>query len=216
MFEIGSAVCGAAPSQDVLIAGRAICGVGGAGMYLGVLTLLSLMTTEKERPLYMGYPGLTWGAGTVLGPVIGGAFAISKATWRWGFYINLCVGAVCAPIYLLLIPSKDPRPGVPLADRLLSIDWLGLLLLSGTTTALLMGLCFGATLYKWNSPQIIALLSVGGVLCILFFMQQTLGLGTGQAVFPVKVLRKSRVAIVFLNEACASTACFLPCYFIPL
>ncbi|KJY00742.1 hypothetical protein TI39_contig314g00004 [Zymoseptoria brevis] len=84
LFEIGSAICGAAPNIDTLIAGRAICGVGGSGMYVGVLTLLSMTTTEKERALYMGFPGITWGIGTVLGPIIGGAFAESSATWRWG------------------------------------------------------------------------------------------------------------------------------------
>jgi MFS family permease len=53
IFEIGSAICGAAPNIDTLIAGRAICGVGGSGMYVGVITLLSMTTTEKERALYM-------------------------------------------------------------------------------------------------------------------------------------------------------------------
>ena len=44
-----------------------------AGMYCGVLTLLSVNTTEKERPTYIGLTGVTWGLGTVLGPIIGGA-----------------------------------------------------------------------------------------------------------------------------------------------
>lgn len=57
-------------------------------MYVGVLTLLSMTTTEKERALYMGFPGITWGIGTVLGPIIGGAFAESKATWRWGVSVD--------------------------------------------------------------------------------------------------------------------------------
>ena len=67
LFELGSAVCGAAPNMDALIIGRAICGWGGAGMYTGVMTLLSVTTTEHERPTYIGFTGLTWGAGTVLG-----------------------------------------------------------------------------------------------------------------------------------------------------
>ena len=67
LFELGSAVCGAAPNIDALIIGRAICGWGGAGMYTGVMTLLSVTTTEHERPTYIGLTGLTWGGGTVLG-----------------------------------------------------------------------------------------------------------------------------------------------------
>jgi hypothetical protein len=86
LFELGSAVCGAAPSIDALIIGRAICGVGGAGMYVGVMTLLAATTTMHERPMYIGGTGLTWGLGTVLGPIIGGAFTDSSAGWRWAFY----------------------------------------------------------------------------------------------------------------------------------
>ena len=44
---------------------------------------MTLFTTERERPLYMALLGISWGVGTILGPVIGGAFAGSSATWRW-------------------------------------------------------------------------------------------------------------------------------------
>lgn len=60
LFEVGSAICGAAPTMDALIVGRAICGVGGSGMYVGVMTLLAATTTIHERPMYVGGTGLTW------------------------------------------------------------------------------------------------------------------------------------------------------------
>ena len=53
-FSAGSALCGAAPSLDAFIVGRAIAGMGGIGMYLGVMTLLSVNTSPTERPLYLG------------------------------------------------------------------------------------------------------------------------------------------------------------------
>src|SRR6266536_3673090 len=126
LFELGSAVCGAAPSMDALIVGRAICGVGGSGMYVGVMTLLAATTTIHERPMYIGGTGLTWGLGTVLGPIIGGGFSDSSAGWRWAFYINLyLIGAACAPVYLFILPNKDPRPGIPLMDRAREMDYVG-------------------------------------------------------------------------------------------
>lgn len=136
LFELGSVLCAAAPNSTCFIVGRAIAGLGGMGMYIGVMTLIAYTTTIKERSIYIGLTGLVWGAGTVLGPVIGGmetksadtvdlsvniligAFADSSATWRWGFYINLCVGGAFAPVYLFLIPSSDPRPGVSFLTRL--------------------------------------------------------------------------------------------------
>ena len=55
LFNIGSAICGAAPNMDALIIGRVLAGVGGNGLYLGVQTLLSVNTTDKERPLYLSF-----------------------------------------------------------------------------------------------------------------------------------------------------------------
>lgn len=69
--------------MNALIVGRVIAGIGGAGMYLGNLNLLTINTTLRERPVFMGGVGIVWGAGTILGPVIGGSFADSGATWRW-------------------------------------------------------------------------------------------------------------------------------------
>ncbi|SMR53099.1 unnamed protein product [Zymoseptoria tritici ST99CH_1E4] len=216
LFEIGSAICGAAPNIDTLIAGRAICGVGGSGMYVGVLTLLSMTTTEKERALYMGFPGITWGIGTVLGPIIGGAFAESSATWRWGFYINLCVGGLFAPVYLFLVPSKDPRPHTDVRSRARNIDVLGFALLAGSTTSLLLAINFGGLTFDWNAPSMIALWCVAGVLFIAFCFQQAFGWLANDVVFPVAMMKNPSVLIIFFNETCSATCCFLPCYFIPL
>ena len=83
LFETGSAICGGAPNVNALIIGRVLAGVGGSGMYSGCLTYLSVATTDLERPLYMAGVAAAWGAGTVIGPIVGGAFAGSSATWRW-------------------------------------------------------------------------------------------------------------------------------------
>ncbi len=53
--------------MDVLFFGRALAGLGGAGLYLGVLTLLSALTIASERPIYIAYTSLVWGFGSVLG-----------------------------------------------------------------------------------------------------------------------------------------------------
>lgn len=53
--------------MDALIFGRVVAGVGGAGVYVGVLTFFSSLTTAAERPLYVGGIGIVWGSGAVLG-----------------------------------------------------------------------------------------------------------------------------------------------------
>ena len=53
LFLAGSALCGAAPSMSAMIVGRVVAGIGGNGVYLGTVTLLSLNTSEQERPAYL-------------------------------------------------------------------------------------------------------------------------------------------------------------------
>lgn len=217
-FEAGSAICGAANTIDALIIGRAICGFGGAGMYLGVMTLLSVTTTEHERPTYIGFTGVTWGLGTVLGPIVGGAFTDSSAGWRWAFYINLVIGALFAPVWFLYLPRFDPRPGVALKKRLAEIDYLGTILIIGAYISGVMAINFGGATYAWNSGRIIGLFVTSGVLFILFGTQQGLAIFTTaeRRIFPVEFLKQRIMLILFAETACASTATFLPIYFIPL
>lgn len=54
LFMGGSALCGGAPNMAALIVGRVIAGAGGNGMYVGVVTLLSVNTSDTERPTYLG------------------------------------------------------------------------------------------------------------------------------------------------------------------
>lgn len=71
LFEIGSAICGAAPTIEALIIGRIIAGVGGSGMYSGTLTYVSVLCDQQEKPAYLAGSTVVWGVGSVLGPVVG-------------------------------------------------------------------------------------------------------------------------------------------------
>ncbi|RYP73050.1 hypothetical protein DL770_007851 [Monosporascus sp. CRB-9-2] len=140
-FEAASALCGAAPTMDALIMGRAFLGVFGSGVYSGGLVFMAVMTTIKERPIYFSGIIAMWGLGSVLGPVVGGAFAQSSATWRWGFYINLPIGAFFAPAFLLSLPCFNPKD-IPFAQKLQSMDMIGVVIFQ-----------IGAVCYTWPSAS---------------------------------------------------------------
>ena len=70
LFEIGSAICGAAPDMNALIVGRIVAGVGGSGLYSGTLTYVSVLTNPREKPAYIAGSTVMWGLGSVLGPVV--------------------------------------------------------------------------------------------------------------------------------------------------
>jgi MFS family permease len=140
-------------------------------------------------------------------------------TSNQAFYINLLVGAVCAPVYLFLLPSMSPTVGQTLLkDRLKRIDFVGTVIFVGSFTCGILAISFGGVLYPWNSGRIIGLFVAAGVLLILFFVQQLLLLGTTEQtrLFPIHFLRRPIMMMMFVATACAATTVFIPIYFIPL
>jgi MFS family permease len=123
-----------------------------------------------------------------------------------------------APVYVFLLPTFDPRPGVPYKQRSKEIDWVGTILIIGAFTAGVMGLSFGGVTWEWNSGRIIALFVISGVLFITFGFQQTFCIFTTleRRLFPVQFLKSRTMIILFAMTASAGTAVFLPIYFIPL
>ncbi|KAK7750379.1 hypothetical protein SLS62_007678 [Diatrype stigma] len=218
LFEVGSAICGASPTMNAMIVGRVIAGTGGSGIYLGSLHYVGLMTGEKERGFYMSLIGAFWGLGCVLGPIIGGAFAESSATWRWAFYINLVIGALTAPAFLLYLPPFHPMPGVNIKERLATLDFTGLILHIGTWVCFLLAFTMAGGMWPWNDGRTIAILVVFGVFLIAYVLQQYFAIFTTpkQRLFPGHLLRDRTQVLLYFVTASGTTAVFVSVYYIPI
>ncbi|KAL1872810.1 hypothetical protein VTK73DRAFT_1281 [Phialemonium thermophilum] len=218
LFEIGSAVCGAAPNMDALVVGRVIAGVGGCGIYAGGLNYVAILTTNHERPLYLAGIYSIWGIGCVLGPIIGGSFAQSSATWRWGFYINLPVAAVFAPAYLFCLPAIDPIPDASLPQKLRMQDWIGMAVFLAGYACFSMATNFGGTLLTWNSGSEIALLVLTGVLLVAFIVVTIFHPGVPQEhrLLPLVFVRSWELVILTLEGAIVAGSMFAAIYYTPL
>ncbi|KAK8091237.1 Major facilitator superfamily domain- general substrate transporter [Apiospora phragmitis] len=218
VFEIGSAISGAAPTMDALIVGRAIAGVGGCGMYLGSLSFLSVATTPKERPMYLSLVTPVWGLGTVLGPIVGGAFADSAVGWRWGFYVNLLIFVVLAPSILFILPSLNFSPNLNFKQKLVKFDWLSLVLFVGWGIAFIMALQFGGTVYAWESASEIILWVFTGVLAIAFVLSHIFHpfIDAENRYYPAHMLRNRKLGVLQLATFAAPGAVYVPIYYLPL
>ncbi|KAL8794959.1 MAG: hypothetical protein Q9195_002541 [Heterodermia aff. obscurata] len=146
-FELGSLICGVAPTSTALIMGRAIAGLGAAGIGSGTYTIIAFSSGPRNRPMFTGIIGTSYGIAAVVGPLLGGALA-DNFTWSWCFYINLPIGAVSAQIILLFF--KTPRaaePGGHLFTRSFC-RWIPYIL----------ALHYGGMRYAWKSSQVVGLL----------------------------------------------------------
>lgn len=90
IFEGGSVLCAAAPSSPVFIVGRAIAGLGAAGIFCGAMIIASRTVEMRKRPLLLAIVSSMYGISSVVGPSLRGVFTHSKhVTWRFCFWINL-------------------------------------------------------------------------------------------------------------------------------
>jgi MFS family permease len=181
--------------------------------------------------MYMGLVGTTWGLGTVLGPIIGGAFAHSSLSWRWAFYINLPVGGVVTPALVMLVPTADLGAGNCIRDRLQKIDWCGSILQAFMLIIIMVAFTLTGYQYAWNSPVIIGMLSLGGrplcvtrfwswgALFVAFAFSQTTWL-PGQMrerrVFPVELLFMRVPFLLFILISTSGIFVFSTLFYIPL
>ena len=74
VFEIGSALCGAAPSSVAFIIDRAIADIGAAGIFSGGIMIIVPLVPLRRRPIFTSFFGIAFGVSSVLGPLIGGSF----------------------------------------------------------------------------------------------------------------------------------------------
>ncbi|KAK0760475.1 hypothetical protein N5P37_006669, partial [Trichoderma harzianum] len=188
---------------------------------IGTLNYLTALTSNQERGRYMSCIGLVWGVGAILGPVVGGAFSQSSATWRWAFYINLVIAALCAPIYIFFLPSIKPTDSAKVGaiPAISSFDWFGWILSTGAIVCISFALTNGGNIWPWQDYRTIIFCVFSGILIIATAVQQRLHLCTTveKRLFPPPHIIKNRT-ITLLNIQTAVTIAniFVPLYFIPL
>lgn len=214
LFEIGSAICGAAPSSVVFIVGRAISGVGSAGIMSGAITVIVYAVALHRRPLFQGLFGAVFGIASVVGPLLGGAFT-SKVTWRWCFYINLPFGGVAAVFifFLLTIPDRSTTH-LPNKQKLAQLDFWGIFFLLPGVVCLLLALQWGGTTYDWNSGRIIALLVLAGVLLIAFVLVQIFRPDT--ATIPPRIFCQRSIIAGFCATFTVGSSMMIVVYYLPI
>ena len=160
VFTLGSVLCGLAQSDTMLIAFRIVQGAGGAMLSANAMAIITEVFPAEQRGQAMGINAITWGGGSVLGPVLGG-FILAGASWRWIFLVNLPIGIVGTLAAYLLLHDIAPNPR---GER---FDLVGAALFCVGLICLLLGLTDGIGT-GWFSPSILTLFAVALVALAAF------------------------------------------------
>lgn len=207
IFIVGSVVCALAPSMGVLIAGRALQGIGGGGILPLVHTIIGDLVSPRERPRYQAYTAVMFMTASVVGPLLGGILT-DQVHWTMIFWINLPLGL------LALVLTDRTLRRLPRNDRPHWLDVPGAALMVGASLALMLAMSWGGTRFSWASPIILGLL-MGSLLLWLGF---ALRLSRAPEPFiPLSVLRDRTVAAVVVAGFCSvgvviGMSIYLPLY----
>lgn len=214
-FEIGSLICGAAPSSTALIVGRAVAGLGAAGIFSGALIIIAHNVPLEKRPNYSSAVIGMYGIASVAGPLLGGALT-DHVSWRWCFYINLPIGAVTIVLITLLLkaPSVQRKQSSSAMAKFLQFDPIGTVVFIPAIVSLLLALQWGGSKYSWSSGRIIALFVIFGLL-IMTFIGVQIWKGEDATVPPRIFMQRSILAGTWFG-ICLGGAFFLFIYYLPI
>ncbi|KAH9813593.1 major facilitator superfamily domain-containing protein [Melampsora americana] len=243
IFELGSLICALSPNVIALIVGRAVSGMGAAGIFISCLSIIADITELQDRPKLLGSFGAVFAAASVIGPLLGGALT-DHLSWRWCFWINLPCGAITIFSIFLVIPNTPARPlsgklvelvdrrwnsitfgkWIPAHDSVLhklgSLDIVGAFLMVGLIILLVLPLQWGGNKYPWKSGVIIGTFCGFGVMLGAFLLWEWKGVDArnGRGLLSFKLLRNRTqvgacLQAFFIKLSMLSVVYFLPIYF---
>ncbi|MFI9245963.1 MFS transporter [Streptomyces sp. NPDC053086] len=161
LFAAASLLCGLASGPELLVAARALQGIGAAAMFATTLPLLGSAYQGRQRSAALGVWGAVSGGAAAVGPVLGGLITQGPG-WQWIFYVNLPVSVVAIWLTLREVPeSRGPRG--------MSVDWAGTaafaLFAGGVTYAVVRAGEDG-----WTAPATLIPLAVAGLALVAFVL----------------------------------------------
>ncbi|KAE8449139.1 hypothetical protein EG329_008523 [Mollisiaceae sp. DMI_Dod_QoI] len=214
IFEVGSAICGAAPNSVALIVGRAIAGLGASGVVSGSMMILVHTVPLHKRPLYAALFAATVGVASILGPVLGGVLT-SNASWRWCFYINLPIGGITIPVIIFCLKTPSPcTTKSTLMEQLAKLDPLGTLCFVPSVICLVLALQWGGSTYAWSDRRVVACLVIFAMLMLAFIgIQIRAG---DKATVPPRIIKQRSIASGAWLQFCGAGSVYILAYYMPL
>ncbi|WP_435822490.1 MDR family MFS transporter [Microbispora bryophytorum] len=200
IFLVASFACGFAQSTPMLIAFRAVQGLGMGALQILVQVVIAAMIPPKERGKYNGYLGAVIAVATVGGPLLGGLITdTSWLGWRWCFFLPIPFALVALVVlHRTLNVASIRRPET-------SVDYVGALLIAIGVSVLLVWVTFVGNSFDWISWQTFAMVGAAIVLLVLAVWVETV---VREPVVPLHVVRRRVPALAILASLAVGMAMF--------
>ncbi|MCC4909031.1 MDR family MFS transporter [Microbacterium sp. cx-59] len=198
IFVLATAAAGFSQDPSMLIAFRAVQGLGAGGLAALSQVIMADIISPRERGRYMGLFGAVMAVATVGGPLLGGVITDAWG-WRWNFFVALpfAVAALILVQRTLHLPARTKRT--------VSIDYVGIVLLSAAVSLLLIWITLAGDSFEWMSVQ--TLLMVGGaVLATALFI--IVELRSKEPLVPLTLFRNRTFSLAVIASIATGIAMF--------
>jgi EmrB/QacA subfamily drug resistance transporter len=201
LFTVASAACALAPNVSVLIAARAVQGLGAAAVLPLSLTILTTAFPLEKRGMIVGVYGGLAGLAVALGPIVGGVIT-QAINWHWIFWINVPIGLAAVSLGLRLLPESHGA-----RERL---DLVGMSLVTTGVVALVWALTRGGDV-GWASAETIGTLAGGSLLLAAFLWWEH---RAAEPMVPLRLFASREFAVGNLTAFLMSGATFAGAVFL--
>ncbi len=206
LFVAASVVAGLSQNIGMLIAARAVQGLGTGGLSALTQVILGDIVPPRERGRYSGYVGAVFGISTVAGPLLGGFIVDTDwLGWRWCFYVCVPLAVVAFAVVQRVLrfdhESRDAR-----------IDWWGATTLTGGATALMLLLSFGGHEFEWNSAWTYAL---GALTVVLVAGAVVAERAASSPILPPRLFRNRTFVLTSIASLLVGVALFGAMIYLP-
>ncbi|KAH8895394.1 MFS general substrate transporter [Thozetella sp. PMI_491] len=212
-YLLGSGICGGATTEVMLIAGRAIQGIGSGGLNMAGEVIISDMVPLRYRGNYVSILLIVSTVGYSIGPFVGGAI-VEHTTWRWIFYLNLPIGGVAMVLTYFFLNLRYDSDGA-ITAKLRRIDYAGNAILIGASVSVLIALTWAGPVYKWSDARVLAPLLVGLAGFVAFGLYESSGIPE-RPVIPPRLFPNRTSIIIYANTFLTNMVNFWCFFFFPM
>ncbi|WP_460774470.1 MDR family MFS transporter [Microbacterium sp. GXF7504] len=198
IFVVATAIAGFSQDPSMLIACRAVQGIGAGGLAALSQVLMADIISPRERGRYMGLFGAVMAVSTVGGPLLGGLITDAWG-WRWNFYVALPFA-----IAALVIVQRTLKI-VPRAKRKTSIDYIGIVLLSAAVSLLLIWVTLAGDSFDWWGAETAWMLGGAAVATALFIWVE---LRSKEPLIPLTLFRDATFTLSVIASISTGIAMF--------